>query len=155
MRIDSLFRFVNTFFSSVYFSLSLGFFSFVVLVQFSSLDFDPHHDGYMLADAISISQGKFLFSEAFGQYGPITPWIQALFVGLPFESPALALRILNSLMISISVFLCHYTLLAQYDYNNYNFPEVTVRGLNLNLQKWVEICQSGGQYTKLQEDLQQ
>lgn len=41
-----------------------------------------------------------------------------------------------TLAVSISVFLCHFTLLAQYDYNKYNFPEVTVRGLNLNFNSF-------------------
>jgi hypothetical protein len=41
-----------------------------------------------------------------------------------------------TLAVSISVFLCHYTLLAQYEYNKYNFPEVTVQGLNLNFNSF-------------------
>jgi hypothetical protein len=41
-----------------------------------------------------------------------------------------------TLVVSISFLLCHYTLLGQYDYNKYNFPEVTVRGLNLNFNSF-------------------
>lgn len=77
--------------------------SFIVLLPFAALDFDDHHDGYMLAQAIAISDGLAIHSDIFGQYGPVTPWIHSLFLSLPL-GPAVALRVGNSALIALTIF---------------------------------------------------
>jgi hypothetical protein len=77
---------------------------FALLIPFARLDFDPHHDGYMLAVAIAVRDGLHVHSQVFAQYGPVTPWLQGLALHLPF-GPALDLRILNAAFIALGVFL--------------------------------------------------
>lgn len=78
--------------------------TFLVWCWFARLDFDPHHDGYMLAQAVAISEGLSAHSDVFGQYGPLTPWFQSMALWLPVE-PALAIRIANAGLLSLSVYL--------------------------------------------------
>ena len=59
---------------------------------FSFFDFDPHHDGYLLAAAIGVHEGNLLFRDVFTQYGPLTTWYQSLWIGLIPAYPAVALR---------------------------------------------------------------
>ena len=74
----------------------------VLLFPSALNDFDSHHDGYMLAGAVAIRDGAFIHRDVFGQYGPVTPIAQGLFlhVGLP---PAVGIRILNVLLIATTV----------------------------------------------------
>jgi hypothetical protein len=78
--------------------------SFIVLWPFARLDFDRHHDGYMLAQALAVHQGGAIHGDAFAQYGPVTPWLQSAALFLPM-GPALALRTLNVALIAVTVFL--------------------------------------------------
>jgi hypothetical protein len=68
------------------------------------LDFDRHHDGYMVAQAIAVHDGFAIQRDAFAQYGPVTPWLQSGALYLPV-GPALALRLLTALLIAVSVYL--------------------------------------------------
>ena len=78
--------------------------SFFLMWPFARLDFDRHHDGYMLAQAISVHQGGAVHADVFAQYGPITPWLQSLALFLPM-GPGLALRTMNVGFIALTVFL--------------------------------------------------
>lgn len=77
--------------------------TFILLWQFSRLDFDRHHDGYMLAQAIAVHQGGAVHAGVVAQYGPVTPWVQSLAMYLPI-GPGLALRTMNVVFISVTVF---------------------------------------------------
>lgn len=82
----------------------VGLGAFVLLVPFARLDFDPHHDGYVLAAAIGVHEGLRVHTDVFAQYGPILPWLQGAALFLPF-GPALDLRLLNTALLAVSVFL--------------------------------------------------
>jgi len=82
----------------------MGAVTFAALVPVARIDFDRHHDGYMLAQAIAVHGGDAIQRDAFAQYGPVTPWLQSLALFLPI-GPALSLRLLNVALISLSVFL--------------------------------------------------
>lgn len=75
---------------------------FVATIPFAVFDFDPHHDGYLLAAAIAVNDGSVLFRDVFTQYGPITTWWQALWIGILPEQPVLALRASNLALIFIT-----------------------------------------------------
>ena len=47
------------------YSIILSFLTFILLIPFSRLDFDYHHDGYMLAQIIGISNGFEIHKEIF------------------------------------------------------------------------------------------
>ena len=81
-----------------------GLGAFVLLVPFARLDFDPHHDGYVLAAAIGVHEGLHVHTDIFAQYGPVLPWLQGAALYLPF-GPALDLRLLNAALLALSVFL--------------------------------------------------
>ena len=85
-------------------SVALSLAALCVLLPFARLDFDAHHDGIMLAAAIAVRDGFHVQGDVFAQYGPITPWLQALALLLPL-SPALAIRVLNVLLIAVVVFV--------------------------------------------------
>jgi hypothetical protein len=77
--------------------------SSLLLWPFARLDFDRHHDGYMLAQAIAVHQGASVHADVFAQYGPVTPWVQSLALFLPI-APGLALRTFNVTFIALTVF---------------------------------------------------
>jgi len=77
---------------------------FALQIPFLRLDFDRHHDGYMLNPAIAVHDGAKIHSEIASQYGPLTTWTQSWFLNLP-TSPALALRIWAAVLVSVLVFL--------------------------------------------------
>lgn len=77
----------------------------LALALFAFLDFDPHHDGVMLAPAIAVSEGKAVFSEVFSQYGPVSHWIHAAWLGIWPWGAAAGLRAFNVLAIGLTVFL--------------------------------------------------
>lgn len=63
----------------------LGISSFAVLVPFFILDYDSHHEGYLLAGAIGSNEGLLAHSGFHAQYGPLVPWSQSIFLLLPFS----------------------------------------------------------------------
>jgi hypothetical protein len=77
----------------------------ILFTPFSLIDFDPHHDGYMLAQAVAINQGGLVYLDAFAQYGPITPWFQSIFTFLFSEFPAVGLRFSNVIVLALTVFV--------------------------------------------------
>jgi hypothetical protein len=85
-------------------SITLGVAALCLMLPFARLDFDRHHDGIMLGAAIAVKDGLHVQGDAFAQYGPVTSWLQALSMFLPV-SPALAIRVLNVILIAVVVFL--------------------------------------------------
>ena len=77
--------------------LSLG--TLLLLLPFARIQFDTHHDGYMLATLLGFDSGLPLHSGVVNQYGPITTLIQRLFLELP-SGPALSIRLSTTVMIS-------------------------------------------------------
>jgi len=77
----------------------VGFGFLTALWPFARLDFDRHHDGYMLTAAIAHHTGLDLHREVAMQYGPLTTWTQELFLHLPI-APAFALRIWTILLLA-------------------------------------------------------
>lgn len=75
-----------------------------MLLPVSRLDFDFHHDGYVLAGAIGVHEGLKVHTEVFAQYGPILPWLQSLALYLPV-GPAFSLRLLNVTLIAVGAYL--------------------------------------------------
>ncbi len=74
-----------------------------LLLPFSRLDYDRLHDGWMVESAVAVHDGQRVHSDVFNHFGPVNPWIQDLFMHLPFP-PALALRLFAVLCISLTVF---------------------------------------------------
>lgn len=87
--------------SSIFISVA----AFALFVPFALLDFDSHHDGYMLAQALSVNQGGLIFTDAFAQYGPGTPWFQSLFTSVFWQMPAVGIRLANVLVLSLTIFV--------------------------------------------------
>jgi hypothetical protein len=85
-----------TILSFIYFTVT-----FAILSPFTSLDFDKHHDGYILGTAIGIDSGLAQFKEVFSQYGPISPVLNSLVVSLS-DQPMLNIRFLNIFLISLT-----------------------------------------------------
>lgn len=79
-------------------------FSLLWLGPFVFLDFDTHHDGYMLAQVLALQQGLSMHSDIAGQYGPLTAWSQLAFMFLPFGE-ALNLRVWTIFHLSATAFL--------------------------------------------------
>ena len=78
-------------------AVGLGFLA--ALWPFARLDFDRHHDGYMLSVAIAHHGGLDLHREVATRYGPLTTWTQEPFLHLPV-APAFALRIWTVLLLA-------------------------------------------------------
>ena len=93
--------------------------SFIILLPLTRIEFDRHHDGYMLAQAIAIHDGAVVHRDVFAQYGPVTPWLQSLALYLPL-GPALAIRVLNAAFIALTIYL-----LADIGRNRATFSPIT------------------------------
>jgi hypothetical protein len=99
--------------------VALTIFFIYQLIKFaklSILDFDGHHDGYILASAIGVSEGRILYRDVFWQYGPLQPYLlAALIKALPFLSPLIVVRLtgLVSILVVFLVVLLQPTLRRQ------------------------------------------
>lgn len=79
----------------------------VLLKLVAPLQIDPHHDGIILGAAVASSSGYMGPSEAFSQYGPLSPLIHGLFLNI-FGNSMLNLRYfaaLNALLISFLLYI--------------------------------------------------
>ena len=85
-------------------AIVVGVSTFVLLLPLSRLDYDSHHDGIMIASAVAQHEGFPVHNGSFAQYGPMSTWIQSLF--LFFGQPAgITLRVTNVLLLSLTAFL--------------------------------------------------
>jgi hypothetical protein len=65
------------------------------------LGFDSHHNGLMLATATGFAQGKAIHSKVSTPNGPISSWLQALFV-LVGNGSAIALKLWTTILITLT-----------------------------------------------------
>jgi hypothetical protein len=107
-RVDSLYKtFSNYLRQYLLVAILATFFLFQVIkfVKLSILDFDGHHDAYVLASAIGVSEGRVLYRDIFWQYGPLQPYLLAVLIkALPFFSPLMVAR-LTGLALVLLTFL--------------------------------------------------
>lgn len=82
----------------------VGLLSFVVLYPAARLDYDPHHDGVMVASALGVAQGGRVQSDVFAQYGPVSAWIQSVLVKSAAE-PVVVLRLFTVTVLATTAFL--------------------------------------------------
>lgn len=87
-------------------AIGLSFLAFLGNIKFAKFDYDPHHDGYIVAIAIAVRDHGVVFRDVFSQYGSMSAWIQGYWLRIFFhDQPILGLRVLNVLFISAIVFL--------------------------------------------------
>jgi hypothetical protein len=116
------------------YSIILSFLTFIFLIPFSRLDFDYHHDGYMLAQIIGIANGYEIHKEIFAQYGPVSPLVYSAFLLLPL-SPALSIRIGCVFLISIIVFL-----ISDLGRKRISGFPISYKGTSLAAFIWILVC---------------
>jgi hypothetical protein len=92
------------FLSSLVIPLGVFSLSLLWLGPFAFLDFDTHHDGYMLAQVLGLRDGLSMHRDIAGQYGPLTAWSQLAFMFLPLGE-ALNLRVWTVFHLSTTAFL--------------------------------------------------
>jgi len=78
----------------------------VIYLPFSRFGVDPHHDGIMLTPALVVARGGVIHQDIFSQYGPITAYMQALFVWI-FGPHLLSIRIASVTYLSLAVALLY------------------------------------------------
>ncbi len=78
-------------------------FQIIKFVKLSILDFDGHQDGYILASAIGVSEGRVLYRDVFWQYGPLQPYFLATIIKvLPFFSPLMVARLTGVILVLLT-----------------------------------------------------
>lgn len=75
--------------------------AFTIFRPFASLGIDPHHDGVMLKPALDLLSGQTLFRETFSQYGAVSTFLQAGFLGV-FGASLLNLKLFTVSMYALS-----------------------------------------------------
>jgi hypothetical protein len=78
----------------------------IIYIPFSRLGVDPHHDGIMLTPALVVARGGVIHRDIFSQYGPITAYLQAVFVWI-FGPQLLSIRIASATYLSLAVALLY------------------------------------------------
>lgn len=78
--------------------------AFCLLFVFAPFDPEPHHDGYQIAVAVGVSEGRQVHTEVFSQYGPMTAWIHASVLTI-FGPTLLALRYFTAIVLVASALL--------------------------------------------------
>jgi len=78
----------------------------MIYLPFARLGVDPHHDGIMLTPALVVARGGVIHRDIFSQYGPITAYLQAVFVWI-FGPHLLSIRIASATYLSLAVALLY------------------------------------------------
>jgi hypothetical protein len=78
----------------------------IIYLPFSRLGVDPHHDGIMLTPALVVARGGVIHRDIFSQYGPITAYLQAVFVSI-FGPHLLSIRIASATYLSLAIALLY------------------------------------------------
>ena len=78
----------------------------IIYLPFSRLGVDPHHDGIMLTPALVVARGGVIHRDIFSQYGPITGYMQAVFVWI-FGPHLLSIRIASATYLSLAIALLY------------------------------------------------
>ena len=76
-------------------------FTISVILPFSRLGVDPHHDGIMFATAMAVRSGYQIQKEAYAQYGPIVPWIQGIEL-LIFGNRIVVIKIFSAISLALA-----------------------------------------------------
>ncbi|MEI7701511.1 MAG: hypothetical protein WCK86_17060 [Planctomycetia bacterium] len=76
--------------------------AFLVLLPFSVIGVDVHHDGIMLKPAVDVAEGQMLHRDTFSQYGPLTTLTHAALLNV-FGKKLIVLRVATALMYSLSL----------------------------------------------------
>jgi len=86
----------------------LGVFLLTLMIYspFARLGVDPHHDGIMLTPALVVARGGVIHRDIFSQYGPITAYLQAVFVWI-FGPQLLSIRIASATYLSLVIALLY------------------------------------------------
>ena len=78
----------------------------LLYVPFARLGVDAHHDGVMLYPALRVAEGAVVHGDVFNMYGPVSSWVQALWVLL--LGPTLwAIRVGTALMLAAGLATFH------------------------------------------------
>ena len=78
----------------------------IIYLPFCRLGVDPHHDGIMLTPALVVARGGVIHRDIFSQYGPLTAYMQAIFVWI-FGPHLLSIRIASATYLSLAVALLY------------------------------------------------
>ena len=97
-------RRINSFVTPRILPFFVGVLSFALLYPAARLDYDPHHDGVMVASALGVAQGGRVQSDVFAQYGPVSAWIQSVLVKGTAE-PVVMLRLFTVTVLAMTAFL--------------------------------------------------
>ncbi|MDA9863355.1 hypothetical protein N9C58_00105 [bacterium] len=84
-------------------SLGIAVLTAATALPFSRVDFDPHHDGVMVAAAVAVRDGLMVQKDVFAQYGPVTPLLQGWVLKTGMD-PTLGIRLLNIVAIALVAF---------------------------------------------------
>ncbi len=76
-------------------------FTIAVILPFSRLGFDAHHDGVMFAAAMGVRYGYQIQKEVYSQYGPVVPWIQGVGL-LVFGNKIVVIKIFSVISIALA-----------------------------------------------------
>lgn len=76
-----------------------------LVLPVATFDFDPVHDGVLLAPVIAVRDGLPIFSGVFSQYGPLPTYLSYIFLVIWPLSDATGIRVLGAFLIAITVFL--------------------------------------------------
>ena len=80
--------------------------SIAVFAVFARFDPDPHHDGFQIAPAIGVHDGKFMHSEIYSHYGPVSAWINGAWLNIT-EPTLLSLRLFGAVQLSLTAVLLY------------------------------------------------
>jgi hypothetical protein len=78
----------------------------IIYLPFTRLGVDSHHDGIMLTPALVVARGGVIHRDIFSQYGPITAYLQAVFVWI-FGPHLLSIRIASATYLSLAIALLY------------------------------------------------
>ena len=79
---------------ATFFPFAAGLFAFAIHLPYVWIDFDPHHDGLMLAQLVAFLEGRGVHSGFFSMYGPVTTVSQAVFhLALGLDPTIVSLRL--------------------------------------------------------------
>ena len=80
--------------------------SAAIFSVFARFDPDPHHDGFQLAPAVGVSEGRVIHREIYSHYGPVSAWINGAWLWVT-EPTLLSLRLLGAIQLALIAVLLY------------------------------------------------
>ena len=80
--------------------------SAAIFSVFARFDPDPHHDGFQIASAIGMSEGRAIHREIYSHYGPVSAWINGAWLWVT-EPTLLSLRLLGAIQLALIAVLLY------------------------------------------------